>query len=105
MTWRQCITEVDDPDGVRDRFEALFMAHGGPRDWALFGRLSEDRTANIYLLTPIAAENEDSLTGVWMDCDDPAQFGWALCIGQHDALARFDLQTETEKNTDDGVDD
>ena len=68
MTWKQCITEVDDPDGIQDSFEALFLAHGGPRDWALFERISEDRTVNVYLLTPVAAENDHLAQGVrWLE--------------------------------------
>jgi transcriptional regulator with XRE-family HTH domain len=88
--WSQCATPFPgDFAGIRDVFEKLFMARGGPPEMALFSRT--DRTGNheIFLLSPAATILRTSLRGDWVPAQNPSLFGWALLVGHHDAHHRL----------------
>jgi hypothetical protein len=92
QSWKQCVTVFPgDFDGIQDPFEAIFIGHGPPHDWALFCRNTRDSKNVVFLLTPSASEVSPSLRGKWTDASDPTQYEWSLLVGRDNAFRRFGL--------------
>jgi hypothetical protein len=89
MAWLKCVQPFPGDNRVFERFEALFMAMGGPREAALFGRTSDDYREHTYLISPDAAKWAPALTGEWVDAGEFRNVGWGLLIGHHDVRERL----------------
>ncbi len=89
--WKQRVTKFPgNAEGIFERFEALFMAAGAPKEMALFSRTSSDFEHEIYLLSPAASRFASAIGGDWTDCD-PFGKGWTICIANGDVRETFGI--------------
>jgi hypothetical protein len=98
VAWKQRITAFPGNDtGIFDAFEKLFMAHGGPPDFALFSRTTENFENEVFLLSPASAAWAPLLGGDWAEATDFAEYRWIHLIG-HDGIGRrLGLESGTGK--------
>jgi hypothetical protein len=82
-----CKVVTDDWD-IEDHFRKLWLAHGGPRDAALFGPLVARRNAREFFFSPGAARIAASLIVQYsgVQCARPKAVGLALLVGDQSAL-------------------
>lgn len=82
-------------DSIQDKFEHLFIAHGAPKEMALFCRTTEDRKEVVYLMTPTAAEQLSGLISAnWELSHGVMNYEWTFLVGHDRAKEGFSGLTE-----------
>jgi len=98
MSWKQCSIPVGfDHTDIRMQVSAFAEAKGHPADFALFGRIDDETSSELLLLSPLAVKMMGNiLSPLWIAVVHPERFGWSLLFGHVGCHSRLGLKTPGE---------
>lgn len=92
--WKQCkIANGVDYLPFFNAMEQIMVESGGPKDFALLARRTDEPGVEVLALSPVAAKFGHLLqNSVWEDLPNPQDYGWSILIADASVHERFGLR-------------